>query len=188
MAQNEVLSIPRAKHRVVVELMTACLGSCFLAVMSQIAIPLSMTPIPVTLQTFAVFLLGGVLGSRRAVYSVLAYLIQGCCLLPVFAGGVSNPLWILGPHAGFLISFAVGAYIIGKMIEKHRKRSIFYILMALASGQMAIFAIGMGWLSFYIGLEKAFLYGVLPFLPGAALKITAASVVIRGYHSLRKES
>lgn len=188
MAQNEILSIPRAKHRVAVELMVACLGSCFLAVMSQVAILLSMTPIPVTLQTFAVFLLGGILGSRRAVYSVLAYLIQGCCLLPVFAGGVSNPLWILGPHAGFLISFAAGAFIIGKMVEKNRRSNILYILMALTLGQMVIFAIGMGWLSCYIGLEKAFLCGVLPFLSGAALKIVAASVVIRGYHSLRGES
>ena len=184
MAQNDVLSVPSAKHRIGVELLIACVGSCFLAVMSQIAIPLVVTPIPITLQTFAVFLLGGILGSRRAVYSVLAYLIQGCLFLPVFAGGVINPLWISGPQSGFLLSFVLGAYIIGKMIEKNPKSSIVTILLVLIVGQLVIFTIGMGWLSWYIGLEKAFFCGVVPFLPGAALKIMAASVVIRGYRSI----
>ena len=185
MAQNDVLSISTRKSRPFwFELLVACGGSCFLAVMSQIAIPLIGTPIPVTLQTFAVFLLGGILGSRRAVYSVIGYLIQGCLVLPVFAGGKANPLWILGPQAGFLLSFAVAAYIIGKLIEKKPAGNILYILIALIIGQLIIFAMGMGWLSFHLGMEKAFFLGVIPFLPGAALKVMAAAVVIRGYRSV----
>ena len=184
MTKNDALSIPARKSRVFwIEFLVACAGSCFLAVMSQIAIPLIGTPIPVTLQTFAVFLLGGILG-RRAVYSVMGYLIQGCLVLPVFAGGKANPLWILGPQAGFLLSFAVAAYIIGKLIDKKPAGNILYILVALTIGQVIIFAMGMGWLSFHLGIEKAFFLGVVPFLPGAGLKVMAAAVVIRGYRTL----
>lgn len=186
MAQNDAVLIKSGKSRVVIELMIACLGSCFLALMSQAAIPLAITPIPVTLQTLAVFLLGGVFGSRRAVYSVLAYLIQGCCLLPVFAGGVVNPVWILGPQAGFLISFIAAAYLVGKMIEKNPQGNILYILFSVTLGQLVIFVIGMGWLSMFIGPSKAFLCGVFPFLTGAALKIMAASMAIRFYQAARE--
>jgi biotin transport system substrate-specific component len=89
------------KQRFLEDLLIAGVGSCFLALMSQVAFPIVGTPVPVTLQTLAVFLLGGILGSRRAAYSVIGYLIQGSLGLPVFAGGVSNPLWILSPREDF---------------------------------------------------------------------------------------
>lgn len=186
MTQNEAVLIKNVKSRVAIELIVACLGSCFLALMSQAAIPLSITPIPVTMQTLAVFLLGGVLGSRRAVYSVLAYLIQGCCGLPVFAGGVANPLWILGPQAGFLVSFTAAAYLIGKMIEKNPHGHILYMLFSITMGQLMIFAIGIAWLSMFIGPSKALMFGFFPFLTGAALKIMTASVAIRLYLAARR--
>lgn len=181
MAQNEVLAVSKPKTSFLVDLLIAGLGSCFLALMSQVAIPLPMTPIPVTLQTLAVFLLGGILGSRRGVYSVIAYLIQGCCVLPVFAGGVANPLWILGPQAGFLISFSIAAFVIGKMVERKPQADILYIVGALIVGQLVIFGLGMAWLAFYVGPFKAFICGVVPFLSGAGLKIIAGSLALRLY-------
>jgi len=179
MTQNDVLAVTQPKSKFFVEFMIACLGSCFLALMSQLAIPLIGTPVPMTLQTLAVFLLGGILGGRRAAYSVIAYLIQGCCALPVFAGGVANPLWILSPQAGFLLSFVAAAFVIGKMIE--RKPGILYIVGALILGQLVIFALGMACLSFYVGVSKACMVGVVPFLSGAVLKIMAGSLAIRFY-------
>ncbi len=181
MEQNDVLAASQPKSRILVELMIAGLGSCFLAIMSQFSIPLIITPVPLTLQTLGVFLLGGILGSRRAAYSVIAYLIQGCCLLPVFAGGVSNPLWILSPLAGFLISFVAAAFVIGKIIERKPHAHILYIAGALTVGQLVIFGLGMVWLSFFLGVSKAFMLGVVPFLPGAALKIMVGSLAIRFY-------
>ncbi len=181
MAENNVLTVSAPKPRFIIDLMIACLGSCFLALMSQFAIPLSLTPVPVTLQTLAVFLLGGILGGRRGAYSVIAYLIQGCCVLPVFAGGVANPLWILGPQAGFLISFVLAGFLIGKMLELKPEAQIFYIVVALVLGQLVIFALGWSWLSFYVGPTKAFMFGVVPFLSGAALKIMVGSLVLRFY-------
>lgn len=186
MTQNDAVLVKNTKFRFAFELMVACLGSCFLAVMSQVAIRLAISPIPITLQTLAVFLLAGILGSRRATYSVLAYLIQGCSGLPVFAGGVANPLWLLGPQAGFLISFIVAAYFIGKLIERSPRGNILYFCFSLGVGQLVIFAIGMGWLSFFVGISKAFMFGVVPFLPGASLKIMAGATVIRFYQAVRR--
>lgn len=185
MSQNDVLAVPRHKQRILVELGIAALGSCFLAIMSRFSIPL-ITPVPLTLQTLAVFILGGVLGGRRAAYSVIAYLVQGCFALPVLAGGIANPLWILGPQAGFLVSFVIAAFTIGKLVEKRPHASIIYYAGILAVGQLIIFCLGMAWLSCYVGIAKAFLFGVVPFLSGAALKIIAGSLVIRGYESIRK--
>lgn len=183
MSQNDALVADKPKSRILVELMIAGLGSCFLAIMSQLSIPLIVTPVPLTLQTLAVFILGGVLGGRRGAYSVIAYLIQGCCLLPVFAGGISNPLWIMGPQAGFLISFVIAAFVIGKMIERRPQAQIVYYVGALVVGQVVIFGLGMAWLSLYLGVSKAFMCGVVPFLSGAALKIMAGSLVIHFYRS-----
>ncbi len=181
MSQNDVLVANQSKPRILIELMIAVLGSCFLAIMSQVSIPLIVTPVPLTLQTLAVFILGGVLGGRRGAYSVIAYLIQGCCLLPVFAGGVSNPLWIMGPQAGFLISFVITAFVIGKMIERRPQAHLLYYVGALVVGQLVIFGLGMAWLSLYLGMPKAFMCGVVPFLSGAALKIMVGSFIIRFY-------
>ncbi len=181
MAQNDVLAVSQPKPRILVELMIAGLGSCFLAIMSQFSVPLIVTPVPLTLQTLAVFILGGVLGGRRAAYSVIAYLIQGCCLLPVFAGGISNPLWIMSPQAGFLISFVVAAFVIGRIVERRPQAHLLYYMGALGVGQLVIFGLGMVWLSFYLGMSKAFMCGVVPFLSGAVLKIIAGSLVIRYY-------
>jgi biotin transport system substrate-specific component len=183
MSQNDVLVADKPESRILIELMIAVLGSCFLAIMSQVSIPLIVTPVPLTLQTLSVFILGGVLGGRRSAYSVIAYLIQGCCLLPVFAGGISNPLWMIGPQAGFLISFVIAAFVIGKMIERRPQAHIIYYVGALVVGQLVIFGLGMAWLSLYLGVSKAFMCGVVPFLSGAALKIMAGSLVICLYRN-----
>lgn len=186
MAQDDVLVVQQHKPHFLVELLIAGIGSCFLALMSQLAIPLLGTPVPVTLQTLAVFLLGGILGSRRAAYSATGYLIQGCLGLPVFAGGVSNPLWILSPQAGFLISFVVAGFVIGKLIEDKPRAHILYIVGSFMVGQLVIFGLGMIWLSFYVGASKAFLLGVVPFLSGAALKIIVGSLALRFYRGYLK--
>jgi len=181
MAQNDVLVNRQFKQRFLVDLLIAGVGSCFLALMSQVAFPIVGTPVPVTLQTLAVFLLGGILGSRRAAYSVIGYLIQGALGLPVFAGGVSNPLWILSPQGGFLLSFVGAGFVIGKLIERMPRAHILSIAGSLAVGQLVIFGLGMIGLSFYVGVSKAFLLGVVPFLSGAALKIIIGSLALRFY-------
>jgi biotin transport system substrate-specific component len=171
----EIASIK--KSSILVEIGIATAGSCTLALLSQLAIP--MPPIPITLQTLGIFLLGGYLGSRRAFYSVLAYLIQGTCGLPVFAGGVANPLWFCSPQAGFLLSFLAAAYLIGKCIEKRPKPSLFYLLTVVTLGQIVIFLGGGIWLGLLLGWKKAYLVGIAPFFVGASLKIVSAALALK---------
>lgn len=179
MEKNHTVALHHPFSQIWFHFLVVLAGSCFLAVLSQLVIPLPMTPVPMTLQTLGVFLLAGVLGSQRATYSVLTYLIQGTCGLPVFAGGVSNPLWFLEPKAGFLASFVIAAFIIGKLIEKRRAANSLYLLGVLALGQLVIFFIGMSWLALYVGIPKAVAFGILPFLSGAGVKICAATLLLR---------
>jgi biotin transport system substrate-specific component len=185
MAQTRTIIRQKSQTSIIGEIGICLAGSIFLALMSQVAFPLPFTPIPFSLQTLAVFLLGGVLGSKRAGFSVLAYLVQGSCGLPVFAGGLANPLWLLDVKAGFIASFLVAAFMIGKLLEKNPRENLFYLLGTLCLGQTVIFALGMGWLSFYSGLEKAFVFGVVPFLSGAMVKIGAAASILKGYQLMR---
>lgn len=162
------------------------LGSIFLALMSQLAIYLPISPVPVTMQTLGVFLLGGLLGSKRGTLSVISYLAQGTAGLPVFAGGMANPLWFCDPKAGFLLSFIAASFLIGKMTELKPHAGLLYILLALTIGQMAIFIIGTSWLALFVGPTKAYLFGVIPFLCGAGCKILAGSFFLKGF-SLYKQ-
>jgi biotin transport system substrate-specific component len=171
--------------KVLREILISVLGAALLTLLSQVSLPLPFTPIPLTLQTLAVFLLGGLLGRRLAAYSVLAYLMEGSLCLPVFAGGAVQPLWFLGPKAGFLLSFLPAAYLIGAVVENRPSLSLFSIMLSMAAGQCVISGIGMLWLSFYVGLPQAFWLGVFPFLSGAAIKIGIASLSIRGFHLCR---
>lgn len=167
------------------EIFISCVGSVFLALLSQLAIPLPFTPIPMTLQTFGLFVLAGTLGGKRAFYSVLAYLAQGTLGLPVFAGGIVAQAWFLTAKGGFLISFPIAAFTMGKMMEK--RQSLLGILFSLTVGQIIIFTLGMLWLSFFMGISNAFLLGVVPFLPSIIAKTAIATPALKGYFTLNSK-
>jgi biotin transport system substrate-specific component len=109
---------------------------------------------------------------------VVAYLIQGSWGIPVFAGGISNPLWLFDCKAGYLISFVFAAFAIGKLSVKAREHW-FSLFMALILGQALIFTVGSLWLSLYIGMKSAVLLGVLPFLSGAGVKILLSAGLLK---------
>lgn len=158
----------------------AIAGSAFLALMSQLAIHLPFTPVPVTMQTLAIFLLGAFLGSRNGALSVIAYLAEGTCGLPVFAGGIANPLWFCGPKAGYLIGFVLAAYTIGKIIEKRPNLGFLSLLGAILASEAIILSCGALVLSLFLGVANAVTAGILPFLAGACYKVVSASLLIRG--------
>lgn len=166
------------------EVSIALIGSLLFALLAQVRIPLPFTPVPLTLQTLGVFLLGGLLGPRRAVFSLVAYLIEGSCGLPVFTGGAIKPLWFLGPHAGYLWAFPLAAYAVGKLTEN--KKRLYHFLIALCIGEIIILGGGTCWLALSAGWEKAFLIGAAPFFIGAALKICAGSLLLKSHALLRK--
>ncbi len=155
-------------------------GSLLLIAASKIAIPVPFSPVPVTGQTFAVLLLGGLLGPGAGVAAVGLYLLQGLAGLPVFAGPGAGPLYFFGPTGGYLIGFLPAAFIAGTGMQRRWCKSLFSCIGLLSIASCVIFAFGLLWLSAFIGFEKACITGVLPFLPGAALKIALASAILHG--------
>lgn len=150
-------------------------GSILLALIAQVTIPLPNTPVPISLQTFGVFLVALTLGSKKGTAAILTYLIQGSLGFPVFAGGYSNALWFLGPKAGYLIGFVLAAWIIGKLSEIKPHRSFLSTLGMLAVGEIVILIPGALWLSAFVGYSNALAMGVTPFLIGDVVKILAAA-------------
>lgn len=172
---SERIIVLAAQGTIITFLVQAALGALFLALLSQWALPL--TPVPVTLQTLGIFLLPMLLGGEKAFASAVFYLLMATMGLAVLSGGASNPLWLLAPTAGFLVSFPLAALLIGRLMDKQKTLSFFELARALFYGQLLIWALGAGWLAFFVGLNKAFFFGIYPFIPGSAIKIALALLI-----------
>lgn len=155
--------------------------------LAQIAVPLPFTPVPVTGQTLGVLLIGALLGSRRGGAAMLVHLAEGLAGLPVFAEG--NTAWtltrmgvpaIIGPTAGYLFAFPVAAFVVGWLAERGWDRRPLTAAGAMLLGQAVIYAGGLSWLSFYVGIASAVPLGMLPFLSGDAIKLVLAATALPG--------
>ena len=152
-------------------------GSLFVALFAQIEIPLQ--PVPITGQTFAVLLIGALLGSKRGAAAMIAYIAQGALGLPFFAGGANGLGIISGATAGYLLGFVGAAYVIGLLAERGLERSVLTSIIPFLVGTVVIYVCGVAWLSIVLGsLSKAIQFGLLPFLVGDALKLVAAAVAL----------
>lgn len=152
-------------------------GSLLVALCAQVRIPLPFTPVPITGQTFGVLLVGAVLGARRGALSLVLYLLEGAVGLPVFAGGAAGAFHLLGPTGGYLVGFVVAAWLTGYLAERGWDRD-YRCLLAMAAGNIAIYILGVVWLARFVGWEAAWVKGVLPFIPGDALKIALAGAAL----------
>lgn len=153
-------------------------GSWLVALLSQIAIPLQ--PVPITGQTFGVLLVGAALGWRRGALALLLYVLQGVAGLPVFAGGASGVARLLGPTGGYLIGFVFAAALTGWLSERGWDRRFLSTLLAMALGNLVIYAFGLPWLAHIVGWERAITAGLLPFIPGDVLKAALAALALPG--------
>lgn len=147
------------------------------AVGAFISIPLY--PVPITLQNLFTLLAGMTLGSVLGGSSQIIYVFLGMIGLPVFAGFKAGIGVLFGPTGGFLFGFIISSYIIGKIIELKKEKDIFYYFLAGGLGIVIIYISGITQLSLVtgIGIKKALMVGVFPFLPGDILKIIAASFI-----------
>ena len=147
------------------------------AVGAFISIPLY--PVPLTLQTLFTLLAAMTLGSVMATSSQIIYVMLGVIGLPVFAGFKAGIGILFGPTGGFLFGFIISACVIGKVIEAKKEKNIFYYFLAGLSGMVIIYITGITQLSLVtgIGVKKALMVGMFPFLPGDILKIIAASFI-----------
>jgi biotin transport system substrate-specific component len=158
----------------------AVVGSLLLYASAKIQVP--FYPVPITMQTFAVLVIGMAYGARLGGATVLLYLAQGAAGLPVFAGTPEKGLglaYMAGPTGGYLLGFLVAAFVVGWLAERGWDRSVIRTLAAMVLGTAIIFAAGVLWLGTLIGWDKPVLdFGLYPFLPGAVFKIGLAAAVL----------
>jgi biotin transport system substrate-specific component len=150
-------------------------GTILLAISAQASVP--MWPVPMTMQTFAVTLIGAAYGWRLGGATVALYLAEGAMGLPVFSGGGSLAS-LAGPTAGYLFAFVAAAALVGWLVEKGWDQSIFKTTLAMTAGYILIFAGGISWLTTFTGFEKALAVGLTPFILGAVVKIALAVAVL----------
>jgi len=153
-------------------------GSVLIALAAQVAIPLPFSPVPVTGQTFAVLLVGALLGSRRGALSLLAYLAEGAVGLPVFAGGGSGLPWLLGPTGGYLVGFVAAAFVTGWLTERGWDRRIHTTALAMLIGNGVIYLCGLPWLARFVGADRVLALGLWPFVPGDLIKLALAALAL----------
>jgi biotin transport system substrate-specific component len=149
-------------------------GAAFVGIAAQIAIPLPFTPVPLTLQTFAVLLVGASLGSLRGALSMVVYLIAGMVGVPWFAEGSSG---FSTASFGYVLGFIVAAFIVGRLAERGASTTALRTAGLMVVGNLAIYAVGVTWLKFAIDVDwaTAMSLGVVPFLIGDAVKIALAA-------------
>ena len=151
-------------------------GSLLLTLSAKIQVP--FYPVPMTLQTLVVLLIGASFGWRMGFATVLAYLAQGAMGLPVFAGTPEKGLGLLymaGPTGGYLVGFALAAGLTGWLAERGLDRSVIGTAIAMIAGNLVIYVFGLAWLANFVGFEKAVTLGVIPFLFGDLVKIMLAT-------------
>ena len=149
-------------------------GAAFVGISAQVVIPLPFTPVPLTLQTFAVPLVGAALGTWRGIASMVVYAAAGTAGVPWFSAGSSG--WG-GASYGYILGFIVAAGIVGRLAEQGATRTALRTAGLMVIGNVVIYAIGVTYLKFAIDVTwaTALSLGMVPFLLGDALKIALAA-------------
>ena len=163
----------------------ALIGSVILAISSKIKVP--FYPVPMTMQTLVVLMIGVGFGWRLGVATIALYLIEGMMGLPVFSGTPEKGIGIVyftGPTMGYLLGFLAAVYFSGKFIYTNNIALTFLKLFFATS---LIYILGMLWLGSLIGWDKPiFQLGAQPFLLAELFKILIASLAINQIKKIRK--
>jgi biotin transport system substrate-specific component len=166
---------PHAQARLLEKAAIVGLGIALLTLASKVQVP--FWPVPMTLQTLAVLMIGATAGARLAGTTVLGWLALGAVGAPVFATG-AGLAYMVGPTGGYLAGFLLAAAFVGSLADKGEGRSLASAFMLLAMGEVVIFAAGTGWLALLLGPEKAITAGLVPFIPAELLKLALGTVVL----------
>ena len=177
-ARVEAQPASPSRPAVVRQVIAICLGALVVAVSAQVAVPVPFSPVPMTLQPLAVLAVGGLLGASTGMAALLLYIAAGAVGLPVFAGGGSGILHLVGPTGGYLLAFPVAAGLTGAMVGT-APRSPLRVLLATALGMTVIHLGGVAHLALLGGDPAvAFRVGFVPFLTGDLLKVGLAAALI----------
>jgi biotin transport system substrate-specific component len=160
------------------QLLAILAGTGLLALSSYISVP--MIPVPVTMQTFAVTLIGALFGWRLGALTVIAWLMEAVAGLPVLSEGAAGLGPFAGPTAGYMFAFPLCAALTGWLVEKGwNGRKVLRAFLAMLAGNALCLLLGGLWLAALIGPEKALALGVTPFLIGAVLKSALGAATLK---------
>ena len=177
-AAPEVTTVaPRSHRGLARRVVGLVLGALVVAAAAQVALPVPLSPVPMTLQPLAVLAVGGLLGASGGMAALVTYLALGIMGFPVFAGGASGAAHLIGPTGGYLLAFPVAAGITGSLAGD--RRNVARVLGACALGMVVIHVGGVAQLAILGGdPATAFRVGFVPFLTGDLIKVGLAAAVI----------
>ena len=160
-------------------------GTALLTISAKIQVP--FYPVPMTMQTLVVLVLGATYGWRLGGATVILYLAEGAMGLPVFANTppvTPGLAYLAGPTGGFLIGFVAAAVVTGLMAERGWDRPLWRVLVMMIIGHSVIFAFGLGWLSMLMPVAKAWQVGAAPFAAATLLKTALAAAFMQAAWSI----
>jgi biotin transport system substrate-specific component len=163
------------------QLLLALLGVAALTFSAKIEI--TWWPVPMTMQTYVVLIIGMAYGTRLGVATVLAYLAFGALGLPVFAGTPERGIgiaYMIGPTGGYLLGFVLAAWLCGVLAARGWDRRLGRALVGMTLAHVVILGVGVIWLSALVGWGRAIQFGLTPFIAARVVKTLLAGVTLPG--------
>tara|TARA_B100001121_G_scaffold302672_1_gene315549 strand:- start:629 stop:1177 length:549 start_codon:yes stop_codon:yes gene_type:complete len=160
------------------------LGTLLLTISAKIKVP--FYPVPMTMQTFVVVLIGIALGWKLGLATIFAYLFEGAIGLPVFAGTPEKGIgiiYMMGPTGGYLVGFILSVFISGFV---NLKKNIFVKFLLISLSVFAIYLTGVPWLAHLAGWEIAYVWGIKNFVLAEIFKIAILTISTEKILKLRK--
>ncbi|AAX73917.1 hypothetical protein P053_02216 [Brucella abortus 01-4165] len=155
----------------------ALVGTAILTLSAKIKVDLVY--VNVTMQTFAVFAIAALYGSRLAVATVALYLLEGALGMPVFTGTPEKGIglaYMVGPTGGYLLSYLAAAWIVGRAADKGLARNPFALGGVMLLAEAVILVMGAGWMAYLFGFEKGIAFGFGIFIVGDLVKLALAAI------------
>tara|TARA_B110001452_G_scaffold231246_1_gene208012 strand:- start:352 stop:903 length:552 start_codon:yes stop_codon:yes gene_type:complete len=173
------------QSKLVKNLFIALIGTIFLAISSKIKIP--FYPVPMTMQTLVILIIGISFGWKLGIVTVSLYLFEGIIGLPVFSGTPEKGIGLVyftGPTMGYLIGFLIAVFFAGRF---NYDNNLIKNFLKLAFATSFIYILGMIWLGGLIGWDKPlFKLGAQPFLLAELFKILLATFAIHQIKKIKK--
>ena len=169
------------------KLIVVIAATVLMAIAAHVSVPLFFTPVPLTLQTFAVLFIGLAMGPRAAFAALALYLVEGAAGLPVFSphgpGGIAQ---LLGSTGGYLLSYPIAAALAGLLYQ--RSGGFARAAFSAAAASLVILLAGSVWMAAFLHLDarRVVSMAILPFLPGDMLKVCAAAAAVTTAQAIRR--
>ena len=157
----------------------AVLGTLILTVSAKIKVP--MWPVDASLQTLAIFAIAASYGMRLGTATLLLYLLEGALGLPVFQGTPERGIglaYMMGSTGGYLVGFVAAAAIVGWGADRGWDRNPFKLFGVMLVAEAVLLSLGALWLAYLFGIDKAFAYGIGPFIVTDLLKVAIAACIV----------